>query len=145
MKKLRTMVGKVLCFAMIVAIAVACASEKNEKQAEKPKVPEVVYEEVQVQPMFVGGDSAMQKFIDDNMQYPSAAKKNGVQGEVFVKCMINEAGQVVEAHVEKSVDADLDEEAVRLVSMMPAFNPGMIDGACVGMWHTVTIKFEIKD
>jgi hypothetical protein len=46
---------------MIVAISVACASEKNEKQAEKPKVPEVVYEEVQVQPMFVGGESAMQK------------------------------------------------------------------------------------
>ena len=46
MKKLRTMVGKVLCFAMIVAISVACASEKNEKQAEKPKVPEVVYEDL---------------------------------------------------------------------------------------------------
>lgn len=145
MKKVTSVMGKMLSFAVVLIIAVSCAGEKNEKQVEQPKKPEVVYEEVQVQPMFVGGESAMQKFIDDNMQYPSAAKKNGVQGEVFVKCMINEAGQVVEAHVEKGVDADLDEEAVRLVSMMPAFNPGMIDGACVGMWHTVTIKFEIKD
>jgi Ca-activated chloride channel family protein len=144
MKKFTSIMSKALSFVIILAIAVACAGENNGKQAEQPKKPEVVYEEVQVQPMFVGGDAAMQKFIEENMQYPKDAKKNGVQGEVVVKCMINEAGQVVETQVEKGVDANLDAEAVRIVSIMPAFNPGMIDGACVGMWHTVTIKFEIK-
>lgn len=144
MKKFTSIMSKALSFVIILAIAVACAGENNGKQAEQPKKPEVVYEEVQVQPMFVGGDVAMQKFIEENMQYPKDAKKNGVQGEVVVKCMINEAGQVVETQVEKGVDANLDAEAVRIVSIMPAFNPGMIDGACVGMWHTVTIKFEIK-
>ena len=143
MKKFRVMLGKALSFAMILIIAVACAGEKSEKQTEQPKKPEVVYEEVQVQPMYVGGGSAMQKFIDENLQYPSAAKKNGVQGEVFVKCLINDAGQVVEAQVEKGVDAELDAEAVRVVSMMPAFNPGMIDGACVAMWHTIVVEFEL--
>lgn len=144
MKKVSSIMGKVLSFAVVLAIAVGCAGEKSEKQSEQPKKPEVVYEEVQVQPMFVGGNAAMQKFIDENLQYPKEAKKNGIQGEVIVKCMIGSDGKVSEAQVEKSVDSALDAEAVRVVGLMPAFNPGMIDGACVAMWHTVAVKFEIK-
>ncbi|MBE6310855.1 MAG: energy transducer TonB [Bacteroidales bacterium] len=144
MKKVTSVMGKVLSFAVVMVIAVGCAGEKSEKQVEQPKKPEVVYEEVQVQPMFVGGDAAMQKFIEENLQYPADAKSKGIQGEVVVKCMINNEGRVIETQVGTSVDPELDEEALRVVSLMPAFNPGMIDGACVAMWHTVAVKFEIK-
>lgn len=144
MKKVTSVMGKVLSFAVVMVIAVGCAGEKSEKQVEQPKKPEVVYEEVQVQPMFVGGDAAMQKFIEENLQYPADAKSKGIQGEVIVKCMINNEGRVIETQVGTSVDPELDEEALRVVSLMPAFNPGMIDGACVAMWHTVAVKFEIK-
>lgn len=144
MKKVTSVMGKVLSFAVVKVIAVGCAGEKSEKQVEQPKKPEVVYEEVQVQPMFVGGDAAMQKFIEENLQYPADAKSKGIQGEVVVKCMINNEGRVIETQVGTSVDPELDEEALRVVSLMPAFNPGMIDGACVAMWHTVAVKFEIK-
>lgn len=144
MKKVTSVMGKMLSFAVVLIIAVSCAGEKNEKQVEQPKKPEVVYEEVQVQPMFVGGDAAMQKFIEDNLQYPADAKSKGIQGEVVVKCMINNEGRVVETQVGTSVDPKIDAEALRVVNLMPAFNPGMIDGACVAMWHTVAVKFEIK-
>ena len=144
MKKVTSVMGKVLSFAVVMVIAVGCAGEKSEKQVEQPKKPEVVYEEVQVQPMFVGGDAAMQKYIEENLQYPAEAKSKGIQGEVVVKCMINNEGRVIETQVGTSVDPELDEEALRVVSLMPAFNPGMIDGACVAMWHTVAVKFEIK-
>ena len=143
-KKFTFMIGKVMAMLVMIAVAVACAGEKSDKQVEKPQKPEVVYEEVQVLPMFVGGDAAMQKFIDDNLKYPKAAKEKGIQGEVVVKCMIDNEGRVIETQVEASVDPELDAEAQRVVGMMPAFNPGMIDGACVAMWYSIPVKFEIK-
>ena len=144
MRKITAIVGKVMSVAIVMVIAVACTGEKNEKPVEQPKKPEVVYEEVQVQPMFVGGNVAMQKFIEENLQYPKKAKSQGIQGEVVVKCMISNEGRVIETQIETSVDPELDAEALRVVSAMPAFNPGMIDGACVAMWHSVPVKFEIK-
>jgi TonB family protein len=127
-----------------MAFAVGCAGEKSGNANEQPKKPEVVHDLVQVQPMYVGGGSAMQKFIDEHLQYPAAAKEKGIQGKVLVKCKISSEGKVSEVTVAQSVDVDLDAEAVRVVSMMPTFNPGMIDGECVAMWHTIPVTFQIK-
>ena len=144
MKKVYGFIGKSLAIIAIATVSVACVGEKEAKQAQAVVKPAVVYEEVEVQPMFVGGDAAMYKFIEENLVYPKEAKANGVQGEVVVKCMISNEGKVLECEVVTSVEASLDAEALRVVNMMPAFNPGMVDGACVAMWHTVPVKFVIE-
>ena len=130
---------------MAIGVAmVACSGEKDAKAAQEVVKPAVVYDEVEVQPMYVGGESAMYSFVNEHLEYPKEAKAKGVQGEVLVKCMISNEGKVLEAQVVTSVEESLDAEALRVVKMMPAFNPGMIDGVCVAMWHTVPVKFEIK-
>jgi TonB family protein len=108
---------------------------------DKDYSPFVVVEEM---PMFPGGDAELLKFIAQNTVYPENAKLNNVQGKVIVRFCVTETGNVALATVLKGVDPELDQEALRVVNILPAFKPGKQGGKDVPVWYMVPISFTLR-
>ena len=104
-----------------------------------------VYTATETMPQFPGGEAALMNFIADNIRYPEAAMKAGKEGRVVVRFVVTSTGAVTDAEVIRSQGPDLDAEAVRVVSSMPAFTPGTIDGKAVSCHYTIPISFKLKD
>ncbi len=109
---------------------------------EESKEVFVVVEEM---PQFPGGGmDAMIQWIARQMRYPEQAKKDGIQGTVFVGYIVNKAGKVESVEVESSAHPLLDAEAVRVVAAMPDWTPGTQRGKAVDVRLVVPIKFSLK-
>src|SRR5688500_1720879 len=83
---------------------------------------------VEVMPQFPGGEEAMNKFLNDHLTYPKSAKKQGIQGKVWIGFLVGKDGSISNVEVLKSVAPILDEEAVRVIELMPNWIPGTQDG-----------------
>jgi len=108
---------------------------------ESEPEPFVVVEEM---PMYPGGDAELLKYIGQNTNYPESAKENNIQGRVIIRFCITTKGGVGQISVLKGVHPELDKEAIRVVSTLPAFNPGKQDGKPVPVWYMVPITFALK-
>lgn len=106
------------------------------------KLPNFVI--VEEMPQFPGGDEEMRNFISTNTIYPEIAKKNGIQGRVYVKYVINTKGKVTDAKVIRGVHKELDTEALRVINSMPDWKPGMQIGVAVNVEFTVPVNFVLK-
>jgi protein TonB len=115
---------------------------KEEVQEEEAEAePFIVVEEM---PTFPGGEIELQKYLAANTQYPEVAKENNIQGRVFVKFCVTAKGGVDKVSISKSVDPELDAEAIRVVKTLPPFKPGKQGGKPVPVWFTVPINFQLK-
>lgn len=92
-------------------------------------------------PQFPEGEKEMTKFIQDNLKYPALAKEYGVQGAVLVSCIIDREGKITQIKVIRGIGSGCDEEAMRVVSKMPAWIPGKQGGKLVRVNYTIPIKF----
>ena len=113
----------------------------SEASEEYKTVPFVVVEEM---PSFPGGDIELLKYLGANTQYPEKAKINGIQGRVIVRFCVSETGEIDRISILKGVDPELDAEAVRVVSTLPAFIPGKQSGKNVPVWYMVPLTFALK-
>ena len=117
---------------------------KNEVIVEEKKPePEKVFTAVEQMPQFPGGDAALMKYLSNNINYPQVAMENGVQGRVIVQFVVTKNGTVGEVKVIRSVDRDLDKEAVRLCKSLPKFIPGKMNDQAVNVWYTLPITFKL--
>lgn len=112
-------------------------------QQKKVEKEEVIVDFAEVMPEFPGGIRSLQKFIADAVKYPVIAQENGVQGKVFVSFVIDEFGIVSNATIVRSVDASLDNEALRVIRSLPKWKPGMQGGKAVKVRYFVPINFEL--
>ncbi len=111
-----------------------------EEDDDLPKIYEVY--NVNEKPIFPGGESELNRFIETHIQYPEEAKKNNISGTVYVRFVITETGQIGEAQIMNSSDPLLDEEAVRVVRSLPAWIPGKKNGNPVSVWFIVPCNFK---
>ena len=104
-----------------------------------------VFEMVEQMPEYPdGGMPAALEYIQKNMKYPESAKKNGTQGRVTVQFVVDKGGNVTEPKVIRSVDKELDAEAIRLVKSMPKWKPGMQKGQTVAVKFTMPVLFRLE-
>lgn len=92
-------------------------------------------------PVFVGGQTAMKKFFADNANPRKPAIATAGYGEVIVEFTVTESGEIVNAKLKGRVSVSMDEEALRLVRMMPKWNPGLINGQPTKMNVQVGLRF----
>ena len=104
-----------------------------------------VYNSVEQMPEFPGGIAAMMNYLTQNIQYPANAAKNRVEGRVVLQFVVEKDGQIGEVKIARSVDPELDAEAVRVVKSMPSFEPGLQDGKPVAVWYTLPISFKLSE
>jgi protein TonB len=119
---------------------VAVVAEEVKENVDDAE-PFVVVEEM---PMFPGGEAALLAYIADHTQYPEVAKENNIQGKVIVRFCVTSKGGVDKVEILKSVDPELDKEAIRVVKTLPAFKPGKQGGKPVPVWYMVPINFTLK-
>lgn len=97
-------------------------------------------------PSFPGGDAALMKFISEHLVYPEEAAKNKIEGKVIVQFIVEETGKVGEVKVARSVNEELDSEAVRVIKLLPDFSPGRnVKGEQIKVWYTMPVIFKIQE
>lgn len=98
-------------------------------------------------PSFPGGDTAMTKYLSKSVRYPELEKEMGIQGKVYVSFVVLEDGSISDVKLLRGVSGGpgLDNEALRVVKMMPKWTPAKkLDGKPVKVRYTLPINFYIK-
>ena len=99
---------------------------------------------VEKMPTFPGGLKALMSYLAKNIHYPADAKKQGIQGRVFIHFVINKDGSVSNVRLLKGISPSCDAEAIRVVKNMPNWNPGVQKGQKVRVAFNLPIKFSLK-
>jgi|GEM_PF-305404 len=123
-----------------ITITLKKADAESLQVEDKQEEAMVVVEEM---PGFPGGLFVLMQYLNDNIQYPDKAKNDGVEGRVIVSFIVGKEGLIKDAQVEKSVDPELDAEAIRVVSGMPRWTPGKSQGEPVEVKYSIPINFQL--
>lgn len=102
------------------------------------------YYSYSIAPEFPGGDLELRNFISNTVKYPELAKEYGIQGIVYVSFVVDTNGKVKNIEITKSVAKILDDEAIRIINLLPDWNPGVQDDEKVKVSFTVPINFQIN-
>ena len=102
-----------------------------------------VYTVVEKQPSYPGGQDGYRKFLIENIKYPEEAMKNKVMGTVYITFVVEKDGAVTNVKVLRGIGSGCDEEAVRVVKMMPNWNPGENKGQPVAVQYNLPINFKL--
>lgn len=105
--------------------------------------PETPFLNVPEMPEFPGGDAERITFLKNNLTYPNEAKEIGLSGTVYVGFIVERDGSISNITVLRGVGGGCDEEAVRVVQMMPKWKPGRQQGHEVRVRFTLPIKFTL--
>lgn len=100
---------------------------------------------VEQMPSFPGGEEALTKFLRDNVRYPQQARKEKLQGNVYVSFVVGKDGSLSQVHtIGKTIGGGLEQEAVRLIKAMPKWVPGHQNGEAVAVPYTLPIWFVLQ-
>lgn len=104
-----------------------------------------IFERVDKPAEFPGGLSRFYEFVSKNLKYPEGAIEKGIQGRVMVQFVIEKDGSLTSPSIVKSVDRDLDREALRMVGMSPKWQPALLAGFPVRSKYSVPITFRLSN
>jgi TonB family protein len=111
-----------------------------------PQSKEEVFEVVENQPEYIGGQKAMTDFLIKNVNYPENERKNGIEGTVYVSFIVEKDGAVTGVKAIRGVNASLDNEAIRVVKLMSKkWKPGTQKGKAVRVQFNLPIKFKLSN
>ena len=137
-----------------VTDAVTTVSEDQGQPYEVIWVPPVVETEkvdediivtyVEIMPEFPGGTTELMKYLSSNIKYPTISQEMGSAGRVIVQFVVNRDGSIANPTVVRGVDAYLDKEAIRVISSMPKWKPGVQNGKAVRVKYTVPVVFRLQ-
>lgn len=100
---------------------------------------------VEDSPEFPGGQDSLMSYLMNNIKYPHAAMEDAIQGTVYVTFVIETDGAVSHVRVLRGIGGGCDEEAVRVVTLMPDWKPGYQDGEPVRVQFNLPIRFILRD
>lgn len=106
---------------------------------------EGMFLEWETYPEYPGGNEAMLEYIKSNRQFPQEAMDRGVAGRVIVQFTVDSTGHVCKECVVKSIDPQLDGEAIRLIRNMPRWKPGAFRGRPWNVRYTLPVTFDLPD
>ncbi|GAB4286678.1 MAG: hypothetical protein Kow0068_12270 [Marinilabiliales bacterium] len=106
------------------------------------KVPDV-FKIVDEMPQFPGGNDSLYKYLSEKIIYPESAKKNKIQGTVYVSFIIDETGVIKNIEIEKGIDKECDNIAFRAIQNMPKWEPGKLKGKPVKVQYVIPVTFKL--
>jgi len=119
------------------------AATRAEKSDSKKELTGKVYDIVEYMPEYPGGVTELMNYLSKNTHYPAATKRDGIQGRVVVSFIVEPDGSISNVKLVRSVDANLDREALRVVSEMPKWTPGKQGGNTVRVRYSLPITFRL--
>jgi len=141
--------------AMVAGLSVGLLASSQVGLAQQPDslrmdtIEEVVEQELfgmipETMPSFRGGEQKLFEFIGKNVVYPQEAIDAGIEGKVFVEFYIEKDGTVCDAKVLRGIGYGCDEEALRVIGLMPKWSPGKQRGKAVRVRYTLPINFKLS-
>ncbi|MCF6361240.1 MAG: energy transducer TonB [Cyclobacteriaceae bacterium] len=115
--------------------------DDNEGVEEIPDIPFTVVEQM---PNYPGGLKALYGYFGKKMKYPSQARKMGIEGRVIITFVIDKDGSITDLKLLRGIGAGCDEEAIRVLKMLPKWNPGKQRGKPVKVQMTIPINFKLN-
>jgi TonB family protein len=106
--------------------------------------PGEIFKVVENMPEFPGGQNELLKFLAKNIVYPAAAKKDNIEGMVVVQFIVGKDGSILSPHIVLGVGGGINEEAMRVISMMPNWKPGLQRGQNVNVQFNLPIRFKLE-
>jgi len=114
-------------------------------QEEEAEEEEEIFVRVANMPKFKGGGlNSFRKWVQKNLEYPTVAAENGIEGTVYVKFVVNKDGSITNIQVIRGVDPSLNKEAVKTIKSAPKWKPGSQRGKPVRVRFSVPIVFELQ-
>lgn len=136
----------IICFGLTAIAQVDSIETITDIEATmNPEPPvEKIHSFCEVMPAFPGGDSALRKCIDSIITYPPIAIESGAEGKVIVSFVVEKDGSVSQIRImSKKIGMGLEEEAIRVVKLLPKFIPGSENGVTVRVLMYVPVVFSI--
>lgn len=113
------------------------------KKQQKSSGEDEIFTVVEDSPSFPGGRDSLLKYIKQNIQYPESALENEIEGTVYVTFVVEKDGSLSNEKVLRGINQVCDEEALRLVRDMPAWQPGLHRGEPMRVQYNMPVKFEL--
>jgi len=113
-------------------------------EEEEEEVSDEIFLIVEENPLPKGGMSAFYKYVNSNMGYPSQARRMRIEGRVFVQFVIEKDGSISQVEVIRGIDSSCNQEAIRVISNVPAWLPGKQRGKPVRVKMVLPISFKLQ-
>ena len=120
-------------------------TQKRQKEMDNELLMPDVFERAEEMPQFPGGQMGLIQYLANNTRYPEDAKKTGAQGRVVVSFIVEKDGSISNARVTKPTYSSFDDEALRVVSAMPKWTPGKVNGKPERIKYSVPISFKLDN
>lgn len=96
-------------------------------------------------PTFPGGDAAYRAYMGHNAHFPEEALAKGLSGTVYVSFVVDEQGRIIDAEIAKGCGNGFDQEALRVIRLMPWWNPGRQAGKAVRVSRILPVPFVFRE
>ena len=123
---------KLIIFAFIFLTSVVAFAQSGD-----------VFTTVEKMPEFPGGQTGLQEYLLKNIKYPEEARTNVVEGVSYINFVVSSTGDVTGARVLKGNNEQFNQEALRVVSAMPRWQPGLQGGQTVSVQYTLPVRFSL--
>jgi TonB family protein len=123
--------------------ATAATAEGENQPLSAVVKTDTVYNSVDKAPDYPGGIKKLLTDIKKNLRYPSNALKNNIQGRVIVSFVVKKDGSVTDVKVVRGISPEIDNEALRIMSLLPKWQPGSDKGKLVNVHYNMPISFKI--
>lgn len=134
-----------LCYSNDSTCWLAWIEKDNAKSAPvAEEQEEALLDPIEDEPQFPGGLDALMKYLSKNIRYPEQAKKDNIQGKVYVTFVVEKDGSINGAKILRGVGGGCDEEALRVVNAMPKWEPGKLQGKPVRVQYNLPIVFKLQ-
>lgn len=100
--------------------------------------------ELEEMPQYKGGENRMLNEIANNMRYPTNSRDAGIQGKVLIRFAVDKTGSISDLEVMEGINNELNYEAVRVISTLKKFKPGLYDGELAKVYYMVPISFTLR-
>ena len=131
---------------LFVLSAFALAAQSPEIKSVKAN--DTTTANIEVMPIFPGGDDSLLVFLKRNVKYPELASDSGTQGTVFVTFVVNEDGSVSNGQILRGLSGpgakECSNEVLRIVSLLPNFQPGTLNGKPAKVQYNLPIRFGLR-
>jgi len=100
---------------------------------------------VEIMPEFPGGETAMFKYLSNNLRYPTYERETGMNGIVYVSFVVNVDGVIDDITIKRSPSPGFSDEVIRVISKMPNWKAGIQGGQKVPVRYNLPVKFSLKN
>jgi TonB family protein len=135
---------KKVLLSLLMSFLLVCMTTVPTQAQDSIVVKKKVYYGIEHMPEYPGGEDAMLAFIKKNLKYPAVAAEQRVEGRVTIRFVINAEGDVTDVNVLRSLSKECDDEAVRVVKLMPRWIQGTQYGKAVPVYFTLPVVFKLK-